>query len=300
MSAAEPIRPATVSAFFDAFEVTGLKREVFYPAYGLAEHTVSVTMGGKATTRFDQEALGRGQVVALDAASSRSAITLVGCGRVTKPDARVRIVNPETHVPCAPNETGEVWVHSATKALGYYGMEKETKELFHAVVKGDDDKTEYLRTGDIGFFYEDELYIAGRCKDLIIIRGRNIYPQDLEDSVRDCHAVIRPGGVVAFSTGEADGKAAMERVVLLVELRDGPVDAATKQAVVTAVRRRLTEAHQLTCHTVVLGKRGLVLKTTSGKVRRRSCKQAFLSGALETSEKTICVDRLEMESAECV
>jgi acyl-CoA synthetase (AMP-forming)/AMP-acid ligase II len=133
------------------------------------------------------------------------------------------------------------------------------------------DERSYLRTGDLGFFLDGELFITGRLKDVIIILGRNHYPQDVEDSVRDCHASVRPGGVAAFGVpGEAG-----ERLVLFVETRE---KKAPVEEIAEAVRRRVFEAHGLAVDEVVVGAQGLVLKTTSGKVRRRACRQAFLEG----------------------
>ena len=195
MSAAEPIRESTVRTFYEAFDAACLP-DTCYPAYGLAEHTVSVSMGGLRILRLNKRALEVGLVVPMIEDTEAPAMSLVGCGRITKPDARVRIVDPETHRPCQPGEIGEIWC-TATKALGYIGLETETKETFRALVD-DGDTTEYLRTGDLGFFHDDELFVAGRHKDLIIVHGRDLYPQDLEDSLRDAHPLIRPGGLAGF------------------------------------------------------------------------------------------------------
>jgi acyl-CoA synthetase (AMP-forming)/AMP-acid ligase II len=312
MSAAEPVRPATVAAFLDAFAVSGLAPSAFYPAYGLAEHTVSVSMGGRQVLHLDKAALEAGR--AATAANGSAAVTVQGCGQVTKPGARVRIINPQTHRACAPDEVGEIWVSSPTKALGYLGLEAETRHTFQARVAGDDDPREYLRTGDLGFFAGGELFITGRLKDLIIIRGRNLYPQDLEDSLRDAHPLIRPGGIAAFGahsgephelpdqagTGQAGtdragtdqagtGQAGEERVVVFVELREDKVGDAAAAEVIAAVRDRLHTGHQIARPVVVLGRAGLVRKTTSGKVRRRACQQDYLSGAVGTGKHTIAI-----------
>ncbi|WP_370948990.1 fatty acyl-AMP ligase [Amycolatopsis sp. cg5] len=275
MSAAEPIRPSTVDAFFAAFADTGLKREIFYPAYGLAETSVSVSMGGRAELTVDKSALESGKVVAVP-----DGVTYLGCGRITKPGA-VRIVDPATGARCGDGEVGEVWVDSPTKGLGYWGMDSD--ETFHARVDGEDG--DYLRTGDLGFFHEDELFITGRLKDLIIVRGRNLYPADVEDCVRDAHPLVRPGGIAAFAVDHEQG----ERLVLFVETRQDKVTAADVDGIVEAVRRQVYEDHQLACHAVVVGKAGTVRKTTSGKVRRLACKQAFVSGEIEASAATIRV-----------
>jgi acyl-CoA synthetase (AMP-forming)/AMP-acid ligase II len=284
----EPIRPATVRAFFDAFAASGLRREAFYAAYGLAEHTVSVSMGGRAIVRFDKERLEEGAVVALSADSLRPAVKFVSCGSVTKSDARVRIVDPETGVACGPHRVGEIWVDSKTKALGYHALAEETGATFHARL-ADDCGTRYLRTGDLGFFHDGELFVAGRLKDMIIVHGRNLYPQDIEASVRDAHPLIRPGGIVAFSVVGDD--AAGEALVLFVELRASRPSAADVDQVLQAVRRQVLDDHGVGCHAIVAGQVGTVRKTTSGKVRRGACRAAFLSGELAEAPETLRIER---------
>jgi acyl-CoA synthetase (AMP-forming)/AMP-acid ligase II len=280
MSAAEPIRPATVDAFFAAFAVSGLSRDAFFPAYGLAEHTVSVSMGGRARLRVEKAALEAGRVVPGDGGG---AVTYLGCGRITKPDAVVRIVDPATRHPVGAGGIGEIWVDSPTKGLGYWGMERETTETFRARIAGEEDPIEYLRTGDLGFFHDGELFVTGRTKDLIIVRGRNLYPADIEESVRGCHPLIRPGGLAAFAVDSDDG----ERLVLFAETREDKVTATQADEIIEAVRRRVYEEHQLACHAIVLGRTGTVRKTTSGKVRRLACKQAFLAGEIAAAPTTI-------------
>jgi acyl-CoA synthetase (AMP-forming)/AMP-acid ligase II len=270
MSAAEPIRSSTVDNFFAAFAVTGLRRAAFYPAYGLAEHTVSVAMGGTAVLDVSASALESGLVRPVDAAHRGPVATFLGCGRVTKPDAEVRIVDPVTRRACAADRVGEIWVRSSTKALGYLGLEEETAATFRATVEGEDDGAEYLRTGDLGFLHGGEVFVTGRHKDVIIVHGRNLHPEDLENAVRDSHPGIRPGGVAAFSVLGEDG----ERLVLFVETT-GDGDRAE---IAEAVRARLFGTHQLVCEDVVVGPKGLVRKTTSGKVRRRACRELFLKG----------------------
>jgi acyl-CoA synthetase (AMP-forming)/AMP-acid ligase II len=207
---------------------------------------------------------------AVPALPSRPATTLVGCGRLTKLDARLRIVDPDTCEVLPPCRVGEIWVSSATKALGYHGRPDQTEQTFQARVAGGEDPTRYLRTGDLGFLHGDELFVTGRLKDLIIVRGRNLHPEDIEASVRDCHPAIRPGGVAAFAIPGDDG----ERLVVLVETRERRYD---EQVVVDAVTEVVQRDHQLTCARVMVGPQGLVHKTTSGKIRRSACRDAFLA-----------------------
>jgi acyl-CoA synthetase (AMP-forming)/AMP-acid ligase II len=285
LSAAEPIRPATVDAFFAAFAASGIDRAAFFPAYGLAEHTVSVSMGGRAVLRVNRAAIENGRVVPCD---QPSAVTYLGCGRITKPGASVRIVDPVTHRLCGPDEVGEIWVDSPSKGLGYWGLDRETAETFRARIAGTDDPTEYLRSGDLGFLRDGELFVTGRRKDLIIVRGRNLHPADVEESVRDCHPLVRPGGLAAF--GIDAGTAAGERLVLFVETRHDKVGTTEADEIIRAVRRRVHEEYQIACHAVVLGRTGTVRKTTSGKVRRQACREAFLSGEVTRAATTIRVE----------
>jgi acyl-CoA synthetase (AMP-forming)/AMP-acid ligase II len=224
-------------------------------------------MGGQAVLRLDRAALQRGEV-----APSPDGLPVAGCGRVTKRGASVLIVDPESGVPAGPDRVGEIWVSSSTTAAGYFGREDETRRTFRAQVPGD--QRWYLRTGDLGFFREGELFVTGRLKDVIIINGRNHYPQDVEDAVRDCHAGVRPGGVVAFGVTREEG----ERLVLFVETREKKVPDAVRAEIAEAARRRVFETHGLAVDDVVVRPQGLVLKTTSGKVRRRACRQAYLEG----------------------
>jgi acyl-CoA synthetase (AMP-forming)/AMP-acid ligase II len=285
MSAAEPVRASTVDNFFTAFAVSGLGRHAFYPAYGLAEHTVSVSMGGRSTLSVDKAALERGCVRVREGSGTA---TYVGCGRITKPDAVVRIVDPATRLPRDPGEVGEVWVDSPTKGLGYWGMERETADTFQARLAGPaDDGRGYLRTGDLGFLHGDELYITGRYKDLIIVRGRNLDPGDIEDSIRDCHPLVRPGGIAAFAVESAVQSTSDEQLVVFVESRRDRVSVAEADEIVESVRGRVYAEHQLACHAVVLGRAGTVRKTTSGKVRRHACRQAYVSGEIAAASATI-------------
>ncbi|MGW6909654.1 fatty acyl-AMP ligase [Streptomyces sp. NPDC054940] len=298
VTAAEPIRTRTIRAFLDAFAVTRIRPDVFYGAYGLAENTASVTNRGQGVLRLDKQALADGDVVPVETASydpGRS-VEYYGCGFSSKPGDRIRIVDPETGVPCPPTRVGEIWVRSSTTAAGYWDRPEATRETFHATVTGDDDPTGYLRTGDLGFLHEGQLFMTGRIKDLIIVRGRNVYPSDIEDSVRECHRDIRPGGVVAFALapdetfpGDVPGDGVTERLVVLAETGRKRIDADLAAEICATVRKFVYADHQLACHTVVLGRPGLVRKTTSGKVRRRICKAALLSGELDREAGTLLV-----------
>ena len=274
MSAAEPIRPETVRAFLEAFAPSGLDPRAFCPAYGLAEHTVGVSVRGRASARLDRSALEGGGRVEL-AFGDGPSVECVGCGRPAD-DVLVRIVDPETGAERPPQRVGEIWVSSPSRAAGYDGLAEESVETFGAALG--DGPERYLRTGDLGFMHEGELFVVGRIKDTIIVRGRNLHPQDIEDSVRGCHELIRPGGVAAF--GLRGPAATGDGLAVLVELRDPAVDPAQADSVVAAVRARVVRDHAQSCAAVILGAPGTVLKTSSGKLRRRACREAFERGTL--------------------
>lgn len=291
MCAAEPIRASTVDAFVKAFAVSGLAPHAFYPAYGLAEHAGSVTMGGRSVLRVDRDALDGNWVVPVAEGSVVRSARYVGCGPVTKPDTTLLVVDPDTRLPRPPNRVGEIWVDGPSKALGYYELPEETEATFRARL-ADDSKGEYLRTGDLGFMHDGELFVTGRLKDLIIVHGLNHYPQDIEDSVRGCHAAVRAGGVAAFAVTTGEDEPTGERLVLFVELRQRRPAEDVIEDVVRAARRAVYGDHRLAVHTVVLGLNGLVRKTTSGKVRRQACREAYESGLVRGEPTTITVSTL--------
>jgi len=287
MSAAEPIQPDAVRAFLDAFAPSRLRPSAFCPAYGLAEHTVGVSVGGRATARVSRRALEH-DGAALAPENGEEAKTLVGCGRPSQ-GATVRVVDPGRRVALELGRVGEIWVDSPSKAAGYFGLDEDTLETFRARLPGDD--RDYLRTGDLGFIHDGEIFICGRLKDLIIIRGRNVYPQDIEDSVRDVHPMLRPGSVAAFAVDAGEGEDAGERLVLAVEVRDEREATGEGPAIAAAVRNAIVEQHAIPPWRIVVGRSGTVAKTTSGKVMRRACREAFLSGEMERSTRTLHVER---------
>lgn len=287
---AEPVRADTIDRFCAAFAECGFRREAFYPCYGLAEATLIVS-GGKIADpprcqAVDAGALETGRVLlrAADADGTAGATLLMSCGG-TLDAQEIAIVDPETCVRCAADQVGEIWVAGDSVAAGYWGRAPATAETFRARLPGS--ASTFLRTGDLGFMLDGELYVTGRIKDLIIIDGRNHYPQDIEASVERCHAAIRPGCVAAFPI-TVDGE---ERLVVTAEVaRDYRPAAADPNAVpgvfdsaslITVIRRTIAQKHDLRVHAVVLLKAGSALKTSSGKIQRRASRAAFLAGALD-------------------
>jgi acyl-CoA synthetase (AMP-forming)/AMP-acid ligase II len=208
------------------------------------------------------------------AAGDEGARTLVSCGREPW-GQELRVVNPETLVECLPDEVGEIFVRSPSVAKGYWGNPEESARTFGARL-ADTGEGPFLRTGDLGFVRDCELFLVGRLKDLIIIGGRNLHPQDIEQTVEQSHAALRPGCGAAFSV-EHDGE---ERLVVVheVERRHRGPDFSE---VLTAIRRAVSEEHQAQVHGVALVRHGSILKTSSGKIQRHSCRAAFLAGTLD-------------------
>jgi acyl-CoA synthetase (AMP-forming)/AMP-acid ligase II len=270
--AGEPIMHATLESFCDAFGEFGFDRSALQPAYGLAEATLETAIAargrGFARCAVDAEALRRGEFRPQN--SNGETLTLVASG---SPVQRTLIVDPATRLPCAPGAVGEIWIDSPAVAAGYYGRPEATQQTFRACVAGTE-SPEFLRTGDMGVLYEGDLFVTGRSKDLIIIRGENHWPQDIEATAGAAHASVRPGCVAAFSV-TAGGS---EQLVVVAEVSAsaGARSGEVLEAIAGAVKR----GHRLRA-TVVLTAPRSVPKTTSGKLQRRACREAFLSGVLE-------------------
>jgi amino acid adenylation domain-containing protein/non-ribosomal peptide synthase protein (TIGR01720 family) len=276
---AEPVRAETINQFAKAFEVCGFKREAFFPCYGLAEATLMVA-GGKKTTpplfrTFSAKAVEKGRIEET-AGGTRDEYTLTGCGK-TLVGQEIVIVDPESRRACAPGTIGEIWVSGPSVGAGYWGKPAETEATFRATVEDRKGQT-FLRTGDLGFLVDDELFVTGRLKDLIIIRGLNYYPQDIESTVEKVCPLLRSGCGAAFSITVAG-----EERVAVVQEADRNILPEIK-SIVAKVRDAVSECHGIALHTIVFVKRGTVPKTSSGKIQRRACREALLKNDLATLE----------------
>jgi amino acid adenylation domain-containing protein len=275
---AEPVRAETLRRFAAEFAPCGFRPEAFHPCYGLAEATLLVSCGpggGARVRALSAAALEEGKTE--DAAPDDRKRELVGCGA---PLQTVLVVAPQTCVPCPAGRVGEVWVAGPSVPAGYWERPDETAETFGAFLA--DGSGPFLRTGDLGFLSEDgpagELFLTGRIKDLIILRGRNHYPQDLELTAERSHPDLRPGGGAAFSIEAAAETGDEERLVLVHELVRHP--RAGIEEIAAAVRRAVAEEHGVTAAEVVFLRPETLPRTTSGKVRRRACHDAWLAGTL--------------------
>jgi len=285
---AEPIHARTLDRFTDMFGRYGFRREAFFPCYGLAEATLFVSGGehGAAPilTLAEKAVLEKGEVVVASRADS-SATRLVGCGR-TAVDQQLVIVNPETCLRCPQGHVGEIWVKGASVAQGYWNREEPTAQTFAATL-GDTGEGPFLRTGDLGVIHDGELFIVGRLKDLVIIRGRNHYPHDIEATVQDSHSSLRPGCGAVFSIPVDDE----EQLVVVQEVAGH--SSIALDSVAAGVGRVVTEHHEVPVYAVVLIKPGTLPKTSSGKVQRHLCRANFLAHKLDVLYTTSHPERVE-------
>ncbi|MEG4404815.1 amino acid adenylation domain-containing protein [Microcoleus sp. MON2_D5] len=280
---AEPIHKETLERFTKAFEPCGFHADAFCPAYGMAETTLKIaTVRSGATPTFlpvDAGALENNHIVEV-VEGDRGARTLVGCG-FPEFGTKVAIVNPESLTQCQPQEVGEIWVAGETVARGYWNRPEETEKTFQAYVS-DTSEGPFLRTGDLGFLRDGELFITGRLKDLIIIRGRNLYPQDIERTAERSHPSLRQGAIAAFSV-EVAGE---EQLVIVQELqsRKAPENA---EEIISAIRSSIAQEYEVQVYGVVLIKPGSIPKTTSGKIQRRAAYADFLADNLEVVASSV-------------
>jgi natural product biosynthesis luciferase-like monooxygenase protein len=286
---AEPVRSEVMADFVAAFGPCGFRREAFHPCYGLAEATLLVSAGsparGPSEATVDGAAL-EDHEVAETAAEDLGARTLVSCGRI-RPDQRLVVASPESLTACPPDRVGEIWLFGPNVAQGYWGKPEETEATFGARLADTGDGP-FLRTGDLGFVRNGELYVSGRLKDLIIVRGKNHYPQDVEWTVQQSHPWLRRAACAAFSV-DARGE---ERLVVLAEVdrrheRDWREASSDAAGVVEAVRRAVSETHDLQVYAVFLVRAGELPKTTSGKIERHACRSGHLDGVFAVVESSV-------------
>jgi acyl-CoA synthetase (AMP-forming)/AMP-acid ligase II len=278
VNGAEHVRANTIERFASTFAPYGFDAKSILPAYGMAEATLLISANrrgtGATTRKVDRDALQRNQIVA--SVPARDSLILVGCGRQLSGE-RLAIVDPETRRPLGSGLVGEVWVAGPHTAEGYWRNPEATGSVFKARMASGSDQY-WLRTGDLGFIDKGgELYITGRIKDLIIIRGINHYPQDIEESVQNCHAALRRHCGVAFSVPDAEDE---EQLVVVQEVARSFRRGVDINEVVATIREAIAREHELTTREIVLIRTGSLPKTTSGKLQRQLTRQMFLAGSL--------------------
>lgn len=286
---AEPIRPETLRRFARTFAASGFDPGAWLPCYGLAEATLIVTGSGglpgsggsprsgthgpaaPVLVRVDRAALARHVAAPCPDGAS---VDLVSCGHGA-PGQRIVIADPATSAVCAAGQVGEILVSGPSVAMGYWGRPGESDRAFGARI-ADRGEGPFLRTGDLGFLHDGQLVVTGRLKDLIIVRGQNHYPQDIELTAQRAAQALRPGGGAAFLVTAGDGE---DRLVLVHEVRRQAGDIDVRH-VIAAIREAVAQEHGLQLHTVVLVPAGGMPKTSSGKIQRWLCRARFLSAEL--------------------
>lgn len=273
---AEPVRPETLEHFYNAFKDYGFRKEAFYPCYGLAEATLLVA-GGTPGTLYKTLTLAKDEYqdhrVHFAEKNTPESHTLVSCGNHIQ---TIKIVDPDTLKECDPDQVGEIWVYSNSVAQGYWDQQEETEHAFGGEIKGDDSKQKYLRTGDLGFIHDEELYVTGRIKDLIILYGKNHYPQDIEYSLMHApfHSLL--GKCAAFVIHDHHEY----KLTIMCEVKNRFMDDAGKEVLFNTIFELIYQNHQLEAHTIVLIPLKAMPHTTSGKVRRNFCRKYLLDNTL--------------------
>jgi acyl-CoA synthetase (AMP-forming)/AMP-acid ligase II len=276
-NAAEPINPKVMADFVETFSACGFRWEAFAPSYGLAENTLLATTKPKGTKPIfltvDTAAVEQNKIVVAKPDVESGVRVLPGCGKKVC-DTDIAIADPDKMTRLAEDRVGEIWIKDSSVARGYWQNSAATEATFQAYFQ-DTKEGPYLRTGDLGFIHDGELYITGRIKDLIIIRGTNHYPQDIEWSVQQLNSALRPDYAAAFSILDKGE----ERLIVVqeIERRVGEIDT---EKLIADIRQEIAEQHEIQLYGVVLAKSGNILKTASGKIQRRACKDKFLAGTL--------------------
>ncbi|OGQ97791.1 MAG: hypothetical protein A2521_02155 [Deltaproteobacteria bacterium RIFOXYD12_FULL_57_12] len=274
---AEPVRWETLQRFAAAFKSCGFRQKAFLPCYGLSEITLIATGCSKNSEptflQVDAQALQAGRLIQV-AENGEHDFKLVGDGEVPT-DQAIVIVDPEKLTPCKRDKIGEIWISGPSVAQGYWNRPEDSEQTFRARL-ADNGAGPFLRTGDLGVIHAGQLFVTGRLKDLIIIRGLNYYPQDIERTVGRSHEALRAGGGVAFAVEAGDE----EQLVLVQELERQFIKKLDTGAVIGAIRQSVSREHGIQVHTVVLIKTSSLPKTTSGKVQRSLCREHFIQGRL--------------------
>jgi acyl-CoA synthetase (AMP-forming)/AMP-acid ligase II len=273
---AEPVSQKTLEQFAEFFAPCGFRKEAFLPCYGLAEATLLVSGGPKSripvTKNLSKSGLEQNKVIE-SAERNEESKTLVSSGQI-KDIQKLRIVDPETLKLCLPHQVGEIWVSGSGVAKGYWNKPVETAAAFEAQM-ADNDEGPFLRTGDLGFQHDGELFITGRLKNLIIIDGKNHHAHDVERTVERVHPCIQPSGCAVFSI-ENSGR---EQVIIMAEIQHKLIE--NKEEIIKAIRKAVSEQHEIPVFDIRLALPGSIPRTTSGKIRHYLCKQNYLTGTLK-------------------
>nr|AFV96135.1 AMP-dependent synthetase/ligase [Cylindrospermum licheniforme UTEX B 2014]ARU81115.1 CylA [Cylindrospermum licheniforme UTEX B 2014] len=283
-SGSEPVRNETLNLFVEKFRDCGFKENFFYPCYGMAEATLFISGGFKQSPPIVKclQAQTLKENIIVDVthptpSSQEASKVLVGCGHSWL-DYKIVIADPESFELCADGRVGEIWVSSASVTKGYWNRPQQTQETFKAYLK--DGLGPFLRTGDLGFLHDGELYVTGRLKDIIIIRGQNHYPQDIELTVQKSYSALRLNCGAAF-TIEVKGK---EQLIIVQEVERTYLKKLDVNHVLEIITQAVATEHGLQVYATVLVKTGSIPKTSSGKIQRHACRTKFLNASLDVVE----------------
>jgi acyl-CoA synthetase (AMP-forming)/AMP-acid ligase II len=270
MNGAEPVNLQTMEKFCDYFAPCGFQQRTFAPCYGLAEATLMISSIAKRDSyqaiTIDRTALQENKVVVQQNGTDLQ--TIVGCGKCID-DHQLRIVDPNTHLTCRQDEIGEIWFRGPSVARGYREKDAETEYSFGARLQETNDGP-FLRTGDLGFIADGQLFVTGRIKNLIIIDGKNFYPHDIEKVVQNAHFAIEPMGSAAISC-EKNGS---EQLVILIETRHNT--HFSQDDLIHSIRNAISEQFSLSVDDIQLVPPGFIPRTTSGKIKHHECKMKYL------------------------
>jgi acyl-CoA synthetase (AMP-forming)/AMP-acid ligase II len=275
---AEPVRAATLDQFAAAFQECGFRREALTAAFGMAEATLFIAAGplNQEPIYYQLDAAAFAQNRVVPARDEETAITAVACGRFDWADQQLKIVNPDTLNECAPDEVGEIWLAGSHIAQGYWHNPTATEATFQAYT-ADTNAGPFMRTGDLGFVHEGQIYIGGRIKDLIIVDGQNHYPQDIEFTVENAHPLVRNGCTAAFAIDREGRNGWLWSPNSAAPTTPPPWDIA---AVTQELQRAVSKEHGIPLYDVAYIKPRTIHKTSSGKIQRRACRADYLAGRL--------------------
>jgi acyl-CoA synthetase (AMP-forming)/AMP-acid ligase II len=278
-NSAEPVRAETQNRFAEKFAPFGFNPRSFSPCYGMAETTLVISFyTGQPTTlthRIRRDDFEQGRVIASDSTDPKEYVEAVSSGRALV-DYNIAIVNPHTRQRCEANEVGEIWVQGDSVGEGYWNRPEETAHTFGARIEGTNEGP-FLRTGDLGFMHNDHLYVTGRLKDLVIVRGRNYYPQDVELTVEKTHPILRQGGGATFAV-KINGT---EQLVSVQEVQRREAEGVDWNDLLKQIRANIAREHGIRAYAVVLIRKSSLPKTSSGKIMRSETRRKFLENELE-------------------
>ncbi|MGE5382547.1 MAG: AMP-binding protein [Omnitrophica WOR_2 bacterium] len=297
---AEPIRKDTIDRFIKTYSEYGFRANAMFPCYGMAETTLIIAgpeaLRGPVYLNVSALALEMNKIVPVNE-NEHDSRYLAGVG-YSWIDTDVKIVNPDTLELTKQDEVGEIWISGSIVTAGYWNKEEVTLNTFHARIKdnsGNEGHRNYLRTGDLGFFHNGELYITGRLKDMVILQGKNLYPQDIEFIVEKSHPAMRANASAAFSIEQNN----TEKLVIVAEVERSWIRDLNTEEVCDAIRNNIAEEFEQEVYAIQLLRTASILKTSSGKIQRKACQKAFLSGTLEVVGETI-IDTTKEESENMV